>query len=71
LKRKLTKQQAIEHYGDDKMPMQLRMLAEAVYGLGTMGQDGSGVRRMMAEMESGGAGEGQHMSMFNLAGMRA
>jgi splicing suppressor protein 51 len=71
LKRKLTKQQAIEHYGDDKMSMQLRMLAEAVYGSGTMGQDGSGVRRMMAEMESGGAGEGQHMSMFNLAGMRA
>ncbi|KAJ4366120.1 hypothetical protein N0V83_007755 [Neocucurbitaria cava] len=67
LRRKVTKQEMIQHYGDDKMPMQVRMLAEAVYGVGTMGQDGSGARRMMMRMENGGSGNDQIMSMLNLA----
>jgi splicing suppressor protein 51 len=37
----------VEHYGDDKAPMQLRMLAEAVYGMGSMGQNGAGMRKMI------------------------
>jgi len=64
LRKKVTKQEVIEHYGDDKMPMQLRMLAETVYGTGTMGQDGSDVRKLMVQMESGGSKDIKHMSMF-------
>ncbi|CAO2657805.1 Nn.00g070650.m01.CDS01 [Neocucurbitaria sp. VM-36] len=67
LRKKVTKQEMIQHYGDEKMPMQVRMLAEAVYGVGTMGQDGSGMRKVMMQMEKGGPGNGQHMSMMNLA----
>ncbi|KAH8726913.1 hypothetical protein GQ44DRAFT_738659 [Phaeosphaeriaceae sp. PMI808] len=67
LAKKATKQEMIEHYGDDKMPMQLRMLAEMVYGTGTMGQNGSGVRKLMAGMESGGSENSQHMSMFDVS----
>jgi splicing suppressor protein 51 len=52
-------------YGDGKMPMQLRMLAEMVYGYGTTGQDGSGVRKLMMGMEDGGSG-----NMLSLLSMR-
>ncbi|KAL5398906.1 hypothetical protein PMIN03_012734 [Paraphaeosphaeria minitans] len=71
LEKKLTKQEVIEHYGDDKMPMQLRMLAEMVYGTGTMGQDGSEVRKLMVRMESGGSENGQYMSMIDASRLRA
>lgn len=43
----------IEHYGDPKMPMQLRMLTEAIRGRGPMGQDGTHVRRTMMSLENG------------------
>jgi splicing suppressor protein 51 len=36
LRREVSKQEITEHYGDQKMPMQLRMFAEAVYGVGSM-----------------------------------
>jgi mitochondrial splicing suppressor protein 51 len=67
LRKKVTKQEVIEQYGDDRMPMQLRMLAEIVYGTGTMGQDGSNTRKLMIQMESGGSGTGPHISMFNVS----
>lgn len=67
LREKVTKQDVIQHYGDDKMPMQVRMLAEAIYGAGTMGQDGSHARKMMVQMDNGGLGNGQTMSMLNIA----
>jgi splicing suppressor protein 51 len=67
LRRRTSKQEVIDHYGDDKMPMQVRMLAEAVYGVGSMGQNGVGMRKMMAQMESGGPGGGMHMSSMRLA----
>lgn len=50
------KQDLIDHYGDRMMPMQLRMLAEAVYGRGPGGQDGSAMRKMMMMMAENGKG---------------
>ncbi|EFQ95321.1 hypothetical protein PTT_06719 [Pyrenophora teres f. teres 0-1] len=44
VRKKVTKAQMIQHYGDDKAPMQLRMLAEAVYGVGPMNQNGAGMQ---------------------------
>lgn len=65
LRKKVTKSDITEHYGDGKMPMQLRMLAEMVYGSGTMGQDGSSMRQLMMQMEGGGL-QDQFMSMMSL-----
>jgi len=67
LRKKVDKNEVIQHYGDGKAPMQLRMLAEAVYGVGSMGQDGSFMRKQMMQMEQGGAGDGGIMSMLNMA----
>ncbi|RYP73610.1 hypothetical protein DL771_003498 [Monosporascus sp. 5C6A] len=53
LRKKIQKGDVTDHYGDAKFPMQLRMLAEAVYGRGPGGQDGSMARRMMAMQEAG------------------
>ncbi|KAF1952091.1 hypothetical protein CC80DRAFT_528067 [Byssothecium circinans] len=66
LRKKVTKQEISQHYGNDRMPMQMRMLAEAVYGCGTMGQDGSGIRKLMMQAESGGSEDSQFMSMFSI-----
>ncbi|KAL0257705.1 hypothetical protein SLS55_006868 [Diplodia seriata] len=52
------KADVVEHYGDARMPMQLRMFAEAVYGSGPGGQSGRGMMEMMAGMERGGGGGG-------------
>ncbi|KAI0485771.1 putative MYND domain protein [Xylaria cf. heliscus] len=51
----------IEHYGDQRFPMQLRMLGEAVIGRGFSGHDGTQARKMMAMMENGGVGNASHM----------
>jgi splicing suppressor protein 51 len=67
LRRKVTKAEMNAHYGDEKMAMQVRMLAEVVYGRGTMGQDGSLMRKMQSEMENGGLGNGMVTSMINVA----
>ncbi len=55
-------------YGSPQMPMQLRMLAEAVYGRGLGGMSGTSMRKMMASMEAGGAGgmEGMVSSVVDL-----
>lgn len=45
----------IEHYGDARMPMQLRMFAETIYGKGPGGQSGRAMMEMMMAMENGGA----------------
>lgn len=66
LRKKVTKQDIINHYGDDKAPMQVRMLAEAVYGIGSMGQSGGSMRKFMSQMEQGGPGNGQVASMINI-----
>jgi len=60
----------IKHYGDDKAPMQLRMLAEFMYGAGSMGQSGAGMRQVLRSMEGGGTGLGGNvMSMTHLSNM--
>ncbi|KAH6642478.1 hypothetical protein C7974DRAFT_103042 [Boeremia exigua] len=69
LSKKATKQGVVRHYGDEKAPMQLRLLAEAVYGVGTMGQSGAAMRRMMMQMESGGK-DGYVASMFDVSQRR-
>lgn len=57
----------INHYGEERMPMQLRMLSEAIYGRGPAGQDGAGVRRMMMSMENNvGGQEAMYMSMLSI-----
>ncbi|CAA9966956.1 zf-MYND domain containing protein [Pyrenophora teres f. maculata] len=69
LRKKVTKAQVIQHYGDEKAPMQLRMLAEVVYGAGSLGQNGASMRAMLRSMESGGPGGGMHASMININNM--
>lgn len=55
----------IEYYRDSRFPMQLRMLAEAVYQRGPGGQNGTGMREMMAAMEQGTAGEGMSFTTID------
>lgn len=50
------KSDIIEHYGDSRFPMQLRMLAEIIIGRGFAGNDGSSMRQVMMMMEGGGGG---------------
>lgn len=52
----IEKHDVIEHYGDRLFPMQLRMLAEAVYKRGPGGCDGTAMRKMMVSMEAGESG---------------
>ncbi|KAF2703283.1 hypothetical protein K504DRAFT_463662 [Pleomassaria siparia CBS 279.74] len=70
IRKKVTKHEIIQHYGCEKMPLQLRLLAEAIYGVGTMGQNGSQMRKMMRQMEGGGLPNGQIMSMFDISQKR-
>lgn len=66
LRKKVTKSELVEHYGEGRMPMQLRMLAECVYGTGPMGQDGSHMRKMMMQMENGGLGKDDGVTHIDL-----
>jgi splicing suppressor protein 51 len=43
------------HYGDERFPMQLRMLAETVYGRSPGGQDWTDIRTKMLAMEQASA----------------
>ncbi|KAK4236140.1 hypothetical protein C8A03DRAFT_45818 [Achaetomium macrosporum] len=45
------KSDIIAHYGDQRFPVQLRKFAEAVYRRDPGGQDGAGMRKMMAAIE--------------------
>ncbi|KAF4469528.1 MYND domain [Fusarium albosuccineum] len=53
IERPMGKQDIIARYGDQRFPMQLRMVAEAIYLTGVGGSDGAGMRKMMAAMEGG------------------
>ncbi|KAI0455976.1 putative MYND domain protein [Xylaria acuta] len=55
----------IEHYGDPRFPMQLRMLGEMVIGRGFNGNNGTQMRKMMAMMESGSMGNGTQMTTLD------
>ncbi|KAI0203174.1 putative MYND domain protein [Astrocystis sublimbata] len=52
------KSDIIEHYGDARFPMQLRMLGQVVIGRGPGGDDGTHMRSVMVMMENGGYGGG-------------
>jgi len=69
------KSDIIEHYGDPRFPMQLRMLAEAVYRCGPGGQNGTAMRKTMVAMEQGVAGPESYvtsmMTIDNLTGNTA
>lgn len=60
------KSDVIEHYGDQRFPMQLRMLAEAIVGRGFGGNDGTQMRKMMASMENGGIEGNRDMNMVTV-----
>jgi mitochondrial splicing suppressor protein 51 len=64
----IEKSDVIEHYGDSKFPMQLRMFGEQVYGRGPGGQDGASMRRLMMTMEAGGP-EAMHTSQIDISSM--
>ncbi|KAF2119637.1 hypothetical protein BDV96DRAFT_486694 [Lophiotrema nucula] len=67
LKRETTKEEVQAQYGDERMPMQFRMLGEFVYGTGPQGQPVGPMRTVMMQMESGGAGlNGQVISMLSV-----
>ncbi len=64
----IEKSDVIEHYGDSKFPMQLRMFGEQVYGRGPGGQEGASMRRLMMTMEAEGT-EGMHTSHLDISSM--
>ena len=71
LKRKVNKAAIQEHYGDEKMPMQLRMFAESVYKRGPGGSNGKAMRQMMITMEAKEGRDGERVaSMLSLGTMR-
>ncbi|KAJ4358294.1 uncharacterized protein N0V89_002875 [Didymosphaeria variabile] len=73
LRKKATKENVMEHYKDEKMPMQLRMFAEEALGEpapGTLPGAGAGMRALMTMMEAGGTGDGLHYSMHNISERR-
>ncbi|KAI0115537.1 hypothetical protein GGR51DRAFT_503334 [Nemania sp. FL0031] len=51
------KSDIIEHYGDPRFPMQLRMLAEIIIGRGFAGNDGSATRKVLMMMEGDGGND--------------
>lgn len=67
----IEKSDVIEHYKQQQMPMQLRMLAEEITGKPLNGPGGPGaaksMRRMMMQTESG---SDMSSMMLNIAGMR-
>ncbi|KAI0907244.1 putative MYND domain protein [Ustulina deusta] len=63
------KSDIIEHYGDPRFPMQLRMLAETLIGRGFGGHDGTHMRKTMTMMENGGSDTATHgLLIDNLTG---
>lgn len=54
LRNKVDKAAIQDHYGEQSLPMQLRMVGEAIYGRGPGGSDGTSMRKMMMAAENGG-----------------
>lgn len=52
LRNKVDKASIINHYGEQRFPMQLRMVGEAIYGVGPGGTDGTSMRKMMMATEN-------------------
>ncbi|KAG5664330.1 hypothetical protein KAF25_008064 [Fusarium avenaceum] len=70
LRNRTSKQEVIDHYGDPRFPMQLRMLGEAVCGRAPGGGDGTAMRRMMAAMETGGGSDEMRATMLDASSPR-
>ncbi|PHH79240.1 hypothetical protein CDD80_5324 [Ophiocordyceps camponoti-rufipedis] len=64
------KSDIIEHYGDARFPMQLRMFAESVFGRTPGGTDGTVMRQMMMAMEQGAEGVVSTIDMSALTSRR-
>ncbi|KAL7932635.1 hypothetical protein V8C35DRAFT_328268, partial [Trichoderma chlorosporum] len=58
------KSDIIEHYGDRLFPMQLRMMAEAVYGVHPSGTDAAPMRKLMVSRERG---QTRSYTMFDIS----
>ncbi|KAL6868777.1 hypothetical protein ACO1O0_000095 [Amphichorda felina] len=69
LRRQIEKGDIVEHYGDGKLPMQLRMFGEAVYGRGPGGQAGAPMRQTLMAMEGGDMGD-VHMRVLDMSQFR-
>lgn len=68
LKRKASKEEIIKHYGDEEMPMQMRMFAEKIYGTPPApGANSSSMIRMLSMREEGELPEGAHISRLSLS----
>lgn len=68
LKKKVDKDSVISHYSDPRMPMQLRMFAEDVYGSPPAGSgSGMAMRKLMMTMEARGGRDGE--SVFSMIGL--
>lgn len=64
------KSDVMDHYGDSRFPMQLRMFAEAVYQRGTGGANGTAMRMLMVAMEGKGAGDGMQAQAIDITTMK-
>ena len=54
LRHSIEKSDVVEHYGDAKFPMQLRMFAELLFGKAIGGSSGAAMLQMMKSMEKSG-----------------
>jgi len=70
LARKITKSQVIEHYGNDLMPMQLRLFGEQVYGRGPGGQSGEMIIMMQMQTEKRGGLSSSVLDASSMFGRR-
>lgn len=69
LRHQVDKGGIIEHYGDQRFPMQLRMFAEFVLERGIGGANGRQMLQLMASMEGSGEDDGMRASMVDLTTM--
>ncbi|EAW17131.1 zinc finger MYND domain-containing protein [Aspergillus fischeri NRRL 181] len=60
------KHDVVEHYGNNLMPMQLRMFGEQVLGTGPGGQKGADMMKMQMDVE-GGNGVVSHLDFSHLS----
>ncbi|GIJ86954.1 hypothetical protein Asppvi_005853 [Aspergillus pseudoviridinutans] len=59
------KHDVVEHYGNNLMPMQLRMFGEQVLGTGPGGQKGAAMMKLQMDIE-GGSGVASHLDFSAL-----
>ncbi len=70
LRKKVSKADIIDQYGDSNMPMQMRLFTESVTGKSPGGQSGAPMLKMMAMTEGSGSGGGLEFQTVNIASDR-